>query len=133
MPLHWHSKHFFSRKPSGLTWTVELKDDPCPSVMRILIVEVEPEHRRQGIATRMLSELERAGYDVEHDREHARRRVGLGPKCRLQASTMTAEAHTVPTPVPTPVPPRELKMAVCRCVRIQAGPSGSSGLFPGTV
>lgn len=38
-------------------------------VGRILGVEVKPEHRRRGIATRMLTELRRAGYRVEHDWE----------------------------------------------------------------
>jgi ribosomal protein S18 acetylase RimI-like enzyme len=34
---------------------------------KILGVEVKPEHRRKGIATRMFDELCQAGYRVEHD------------------------------------------------------------------
>lgn len=39
---------------------------------RILIVEVVPEHRRRGIATKMLDTLLAAGYPVEHDWENMR-------------------------------------------------------------
>lgn len=39
---------------------------------KILIVEVEPAHRRQGVATRLLAELEAAGYKVVHDWENMR-------------------------------------------------------------
>jgi GNAT superfamily N-acetyltransferase len=38
----------------------------------ILIVEVEPDHRRKGVATRLLAELEAAGYSVVHDWENMR-------------------------------------------------------------
>jgi GNAT superfamily N-acetyltransferase len=33
----------------------------------ILVVEVLPEYRRKGIATRLFNELRNAGYRVEHD------------------------------------------------------------------
>jgi ribosomal protein S18 acetylase RimI-like enzyme len=39
---------------------------------KILGIEVEPEHRRKGIASQMLSELRAAGYQVEHDWENLR-------------------------------------------------------------
>jgi len=39
---------------------------------KILVVEVKPAHRRSGIATRMLRELEAAGYTVSHDWENMR-------------------------------------------------------------
>jgi len=39
---------------------------------KILGVEVKPEHRRKGIATRMLGELRQAGYRIEHDWENMR-------------------------------------------------------------
>jgi GNAT superfamily N-acetyltransferase len=38
----------------------------------ILIVEVLPEHRRRGIATKMLAALRAAGYTVEHDWQNVR-------------------------------------------------------------
>jgi GNAT superfamily N-acetyltransferase len=34
---------------------------------KILGVEVKPEYRRKGIATRMFDELAQAGYRIEHD------------------------------------------------------------------
>src|SRR5262249_42005548 len=39
---------------------------------KILVVEVEREHRRQGIATGMYEELLAAGYRVEHDWDNMR-------------------------------------------------------------
>jgi len=39
---------------------------------KILIVEVAPDYRRQGIATRMLNELRAADYRVLHDWENMR-------------------------------------------------------------
>lgn len=39
---------------------------------KILIVEVKADQRRQGIATRMLAELQAAGYEVEHDGKNMR-------------------------------------------------------------
>jgi ribosomal protein S18 acetylase RimI-like enzyme len=39
---------------------------------KILAIEVKPDYRRRGVATRMLAEIKAAGYRIEHDWQNMR-------------------------------------------------------------